>query len=167
MEEATIGRPEWQEVGCKPSTPRAFRRGPNFHLVAISLVTFTVSVIVHPNRRERRNARGAPGHDRRDPPHHPCHGPQPRHPALVRCRAPSLQHPYGAELTLGLVVCLLIVVTDLRGAISFTTFGILLYYFVATIAAWTQTRENRRYPRFLAIARRHRMSHNPTSGRAQ
>lgn len=55
---------------------------------------------------------------------------------------PRFSIPYGAEFPLGLVVCLLIAVTDLRGAISFSSFGILLYYFVATIAAWTQTREN-------------------------
>lgn len=65
---------------------------------------------------------------------------------------PRFSVPYRAELTLGLVVCLLIAVTDLRGAIGFSSFGVLLYYFVADSAAWTQNRANRRYPRFLAIA---------------
>ncbi|WP_433861864.1 APC family permease [Streptomyces sp. L7] len=65
---------------------------------------------------------------------------------------PRFSAPYRAELTLGLIVCLLVAVTDLRGAIGFSSFGVLLYYFVANSAAWTQTRENRRYPRFLAIA---------------
>lgn len=65
---------------------------------------------------------------------------------------PRFSVPYRAELALGLIVCLLIAVTDLRGAIGFSSFGVLLYYFVANASAWTQTRENRRYPRFLAIA---------------
>ncbi|MGH1524182.1 APC family permease [Leifsonia sp. L25] len=65
---------------------------------------------------------------------------------------PRFSVPYRAELTLGMIVCLLIAVTDLRGAIGFSSFGVLLYYFVANSSAWTQNRENRRYPRFLAIA---------------
>ena len=49
-------------------------------------------------------------------------------------------------------MCLLIPVTDLHGAIDFSSFGVLLYYFVANTASLTQARGNPRYPRFLAIA---------------
>ena len=64
---------------------------------------------------------------------------------------PRFSVPYRAELALGLIVCILIAVTDLRGAIGFSSFGVLLYYFVANLSAVTQDRRHRRYPRFLAI----------------
>ena len=38
---------------------------------------------------------------------------------------------------------------DLRGAIGFSSFGVLLYYLVANLAAWTQGGEHRRFPRAL------------------
>lgn len=65
---------------------------------------------------------------------------------------PRFRVPYRAELALGLLVCVLVAVTDLRGAIGFSSFGVLLYYFIANASAWTQSREHRRYPRFLAVA---------------
>jgi APA family basic amino acid/polyamine antiporter len=65
---------------------------------------------------------------------------------------PRFHVPYRAELALGLVVCVLVAVTDLRGAIGFSSFGVLLYYVVANLSAWTQDRAQRRYPRPLAVA---------------
>ncbi|KQR51074.1 transporter [Leifsonia sp. Leaf336] len=65
---------------------------------------------------------------------------------------PRFHVPYRAELMLGLIVCVLVAVTDLRGAIGFSSFGVLLYYFVANLSAWTQDKPNRRYPRALAMA---------------
>jgi APA family basic amino acid/polyamine antiporter len=65
---------------------------------------------------------------------------------------PRFSVPHRAELTLGLIVCILVAATDLRGAIGFSSFGVLLYYFVANASACTQNRENRRYPRLLAFA---------------
>lgn len=65
---------------------------------------------------------------------------------------PRFSVPYRAEITLGVIVCVLVAVTDLRGAIGFSSFGVLLYYFIANASAWTQDRAHRRYPRFLAIA---------------
>jgi APA family basic amino acid/polyamine antiporter len=65
---------------------------------------------------------------------------------------PRFSVPYRAELTLGLIVCVLVSVTDLRGAIGFSSFGVLLYYFIANASAWTQHEEHRRYPRLLAVA---------------
>jgi len=64
---------------------------------------------------------------------------------------PRFHVPYRAELALGLIVCVLVAVTDLRGAIGFSSFGVLLYYFVANLSAWTQDRANRRYPRALSV----------------
>jgi basic amino acid/polyamine antiporter, APA family len=48
-------------------------------------------------------------------------------------------------------VCILVLGVDLRGAIGFSSFGVLLYYFVANAAAFTQTREQRRYPKALQL----------------
>jgi APA family basic amino acid/polyamine antiporter len=59
--------------------------------------------------------------------------------------------PHVAEITLAVVVCLLVVLTDLRGAIGFSSFGVLTYYAVANASALTQDRAHRRYPRVVAV----------------
>ncbi len=60
--------------------------------------------------------------------------------------------PDHAELLLGAVVIALVLTTDLRGAIGFSSFGVLVYYTVANIAAFTQPAERRRWPRALNVA---------------
>ncbi|MEO3939806.1 APC family permease [Paenarthrobacter nicotinovorans] len=65
---------------------------------------------------------------------------------------PKYKVPHRAEVTLAVVICLIIAVADLRGAIGFSSFGVLLYYLVANIAAYTQPKEDRRYPKFLQVA---------------
>ncbi len=60
--------------------------------------------------------------------------------------------PHRAEVTLAVVICLIVAVADLRGAIGFSSFGVLLYYLVANVAAYTQPAEDRRYPKFLQVA---------------
>jgi APA family basic amino acid/polyamine antiporter len=42
-------------------------------------------------------------------------------------------------------------VADLRGAIGFSSFGVLLYYFVANAAAFRQPAAERRWPRALQL----------------
>ncbi|NVM97214.1 APC family permease [Arthrobacter sp. SDTb3-6] len=64
---------------------------------------------------------------------------------------PTFQVPHHAELTLGAVICVIIAVADLRGAIGFSSFGVLVYYLVANVSAFTQDRAARRYPRFLQL----------------
>jgi APA family basic amino acid/polyamine antiporter len=64
---------------------------------------------------------------------------------------PRFRVPHRAELVLGLVVCALVATIDLRGAIGFSSFGVLVYYLIANAAALTQPREQRRYPRLLAV----------------
>jgi APA family basic amino acid/polyamine antiporter len=59
--------------------------------------------------------------------------------------------PHHAELALAVGVCVLVLVADLREAIGFSSFGVLLYYFVANAAAFTQDREHRRWPRALQV----------------
>ncbi|WP_311214500.1 MULTISPECIES: APC family permease [unclassified Arthrobacter] len=65
---------------------------------------------------------------------------------------PKYKVPHRAEVTLAVVICLIVAVADLRGAIGFSSFGVLLYYLVANVAAFTQPREDRRYPKFLQVA---------------
>lgn len=55
--------------------------------------------------------------------------------------------PHRVELTLGVVLTAVLLVADLRGAIGFSSFGVLLYYFVANVAAFTQGPAERRYAR--------------------
>lgn len=49
--------------------------------------------------------------------------------------------PYRAEIAVGVVVVVLVLIADLRGVIAFSSFGVLLYYFVANVAAFRQRRE--------------------------
>jgi len=51
---------------------------------------------------------------------------------------PRYHVPHRAETALAVVICTIIAVADLRGAIGFSSFGVLIYYLVANIAAFTQ-----------------------------
>lgn len=65
---------------------------------------------------------------------------------------PRHRVPHHAEIALAGVVSALVLAVDLRGAIGFSSFGVLLYYAVANASAYTQTSPHRRYPRWLQIA---------------
>jgi APA family basic amino acid/polyamine antiporter len=64
---------------------------------------------------------------------------------------PRFRVPHRAELTVAAVVVVLVLTTDLRGAIGFSSFGVLLYYFVANASAYRQGGAARRYPRWLQV----------------
>ncbi len=64
---------------------------------------------------------------------------------------PRFGVPHRAELVLGVIVCVVILFADLRNAISFSSFGVLLYYFIANLSAFVQPRDQRRYPRALQL----------------
>jgi APA family basic amino acid/polyamine antiporter len=64
---------------------------------------------------------------------------------------PKYKVPHHAEITLAVTVSILVLTVDLRGAIGFSSFGVLLYYFVANISAFTQTVDQRRYPKVLQV----------------
>jgi basic amino acid/polyamine antiporter, APA family len=72
-------------------------------------------------------------------------------PGWLAAVHPRFSVPYRAEIALALVVILLVATVDLRGAIGFSSFGVLLYYVIANASAITQPREQRRYPRALQI----------------
>ncbi|WZO57259.1 APC family permease [Microbacterium sp. LWH10-1.2] len=60
--------------------------------------------------------------------------------------------PRRAEIVVGAVVIVIVLVADLRGAIGFSSFGVLLYYLIANAAAFRQHGAARRYPRWLQVA---------------
>jgi basic amino acid/polyamine antiporter, APA family len=68
-------------------------------------------------------------------------------PAGLAAVHPRFQVPHRAELTLGALVAVLVAVTDLRGAIGFSSFGVLVYYAVANASAFTQPADQRLRPR--------------------
>ncbi|MFD6697547.1 MULTISPECIES: APC family permease [unclassified Microbacterium] len=59
--------------------------------------------------------------------------------------------PRRAQLAAGAVVVAVVLAADLRGAIGFSSFGVLLYYFVANAAALQQAGTARRYPKPLQV----------------
>ncbi|QIG41264.1 APC family permease [Microbacterium sp. 4R-513] len=72
-------------------------------------------------------------------------------PRFLAAVHPRWHVPHRAEVAVGVVVVLLVALVDLRGAIGFSSFGVLLYYLVANIAAFRQRSDVRRYPRVLQI----------------
>jgi len=73
-------------------------------------------------------------------------------PRFFAAVSPRTQVPYRAEIAVALVVIALVATVDLRGAIGFSSFGVLLYYLVANLSALRQPGEARRYPRWLQVA---------------
>ncbi|MGH3706220.1 MAG: amino acid permease, partial [Agromyces sp.] len=65
---------------------------------------------------------------------------------------PRFRVPHVAEVAVAVVVIALVATVDLRGAIGFSSFGVLLYYLVANLAAISQPRSERRVPRVLSAA---------------
>ena len=72
-------------------------------------------------------------------------------PAYLAAVHPRYSVPHRAEITLAVIVVVLVMMVDLRDAIGFSSFGVLLYYLVANLSAYTQDAEHRRYPRALQI----------------
>ncbi|TAJ50261.1 MAG: APC family permease [Herbiconiux sp.] len=72
-------------------------------------------------------------------------------PSWLAAVHPVRQVPIHAEVALAVVVVILVLTTDLRGAIGFSSFGVLLYYLVANAAAITQPRGTRRYPQAVQV----------------
>jgi APA family basic amino acid/polyamine antiporter len=59
--------------------------------------------------------------------------------------------PYRAEIALALIVIALICTVDLRGAITFSSVGVLAYYAIANASALTLTRAENRPPRIVPV----------------
>ncbi|WP_285444246.1 APC family permease [Streptomyces sp. ISL-44] len=58
-------------------------------------------------------------------------------PRTLAAVHPRRKVPHHAELAVGAVVAVLAATTDLRGAIGFSSFGVLAYYAIANASAWT------------------------------
>ncbi|MEW2257688.1 amino acid permease [Streptomyces sp. NPDC047869] len=58
-------------------------------------------------------------------------------PRVLAAVHPRFQVPHRAELAVGAVVAVLAATVDVRGAIGFSSFGVLAYYAVANASAWT------------------------------
>ncbi|HWV49757.1 MAG TPA: amino acid permease, partial [Microbacterium sp.] len=61
------------------------------------------------------------------------------------------QVPQRAEIVVAVIVIAVVLIADLRGAIGFSSFGVLLYYLIANAAAFRQQTDVRRYPRWLQV----------------
>ncbi|MFI1564096.1 APC family permease [Streptomyces sp. NPDC020490] len=61
-------------------------------------------------------------------------------PGALSAVHPRFQVPHRAELAVGAVVAVLAATVDVRGAIGFSSFGVLAYYAVANASAWTLDR---------------------------
>jgi APA family basic amino acid/polyamine antiporter len=72
-------------------------------------------------------------------------------PRFLAAVHPRYRVPHRAELAIGAVVIAIVAVADLRGAIGFSSFGVLIYYFIANAAAFRQRPGARRYPRALQL----------------
>ncbi|MGC0417994.1 APC family permease [Embleya sp. AB8] len=64
---------------------------------------------------------------------------------------PRFKVPHRAELAVGAVVAVLAAGTDVRGAIGFSSFGVLAYYAIANACAWTLTPAEGRPARIVPI----------------
>ncbi|MBO7938974.1 amino acid permease [Streptomyces sp. S9] len=58
-------------------------------------------------------------------------------PGALAAVHPRFRVPHRAELAVGAVVAVLAATVDVRGAIGFSSFGVLVYYAVANASAWT------------------------------
>ncbi|WP_309067359.1 APC family permease [Microbacterium sp.] len=72
-------------------------------------------------------------------------------PASLSAIHPRFHVPHRAELAIGVVVIAVVAFADLRGAIGFSSFGVLLYYLIANLAAFRQGAAVRRYPRWMQV----------------
>jgi APA family basic amino acid/polyamine antiporter len=61
-------------------------------------------------------------------------------PGALAVVHPRFRVPHRAELAVGVVVAVLAATVDVRGAIGFSSFGVLAYYAVANASAWTLER---------------------------
>ncbi|TDZ79987.1 putative amino acid permease YhdG [Mycobacteroides salmoniphilum] len=70
-------------------------------------------------------------------------------PHVLAAVHPRYGVPYRAEILVGLVVSILAAIADLRGAIGFSSFAVLVYYAVANASAWTLSPAEGRPPRIV------------------
>ncbi|WP_235493367.1 APC family permease [Streptomyces violaceoruber] len=72
-------------------------------------------------------------------------------PHVLAAVHPTFKVPHRAELLVGAVVAVAAATTDVRGAIGFSSFGVLAYYAVANASAWTLTPGEGRPARIIPV----------------
>jgi basic amino acid/polyamine antiporter, APA family len=72
-------------------------------------------------------------------------------PAWLAAVHPRFRVPHHAEAALAVLVSALVLISDLRGVIGFSSVGVLVYYAIANAAALTQPAQQRRWPRALHL----------------
>ncbi|MRH87629.1 amino acid permease [Nocardia sp. SYP-A9097] len=72
-------------------------------------------------------------------------------PSALAAVHPRFGVPHRAELAVGVVVAVVAATADVRGAIGFSSFGVLAYYAIANASAWTLTPEEGRPPRVIPV----------------
>ncbi|MGQ4600833.1 amino acid permease [Nocardia sp. R6R-6] len=72
-------------------------------------------------------------------------------PAALAAVHPRFGVPHRAELVVGAVVAVIAAVFDLRAAIGFSSFTVLVYYLIANVSAATLTVVENRPPRWIPI----------------
>ena len=80
-------------------------------------------------------------------------------PAWLAAVHPIHQVPHRAEVVAGAIVVALVAVTDLRGAIGFSSFCVLTYYAITNASAWTLPSARRLLAAWLRRARSRRLRH--------
>lgn len=71
-------------------------------------------------------------------------------PRVLDAVHPRFRTPHRAEVTAAVVVCLVVLVADVREVIGFSSFAVLTYYALANASAWRLPEDARRWPRSLA-----------------
>ena len=72
-------------------------------------------------------------------------------PSVLAAVHPVRRVPHRAEVGVGLIVIVVVAVADVRGAIGFSSFCVLVYYGIANLSALRQPPPQRRWPRSLQV----------------
>ena len=72
-------------------------------------------------------------------------------PAALAAVHPTTRTPYFAEICVGVLVAGIVLVADVRQAIGFSSFAVLIYYLVANTAALRLDRRRRRLPAWVPV----------------
>jgi APA family basic amino acid/polyamine antiporter len=72
-------------------------------------------------------------------------------PAFIDAVHSRYRVPHRAEVMAGMIVTLIAALSDIRDAIGFSSFAVLVYYAIANASALTLTARERQWPRWLAV----------------
>jgi APA family basic amino acid/polyamine antiporter len=73
-------------------------------------------------------------------------------PVWLAAVHPKHKVPHHAEIAVAIMTCAIVMLGDIRGAIGFSAFTVLLYYAITNASAWTLAGHERIWPRWLCAA---------------